>query len=235
MYWRPLPSRAPSPSDEERLEAASMPPDGRQHQTRCAPAPRARPACAADVRRGLPVLAEPGEEAVARRRRLVDDAVAGVAVVADRARVDQHRHTRLDDGARQHLGRADPAVAQALLERARPALVADADAAQVDDGVRAAQRARVELAGVRIPEHLVGVRRCASDDPQHPVVGGPQRRRQRRADQPGGTRDRDDGRLVPSVTRLYSPRSASNAPSSSRRLMVVRKRPASAPSISRWS
>ncbi|PQM45774.1 hypothetical protein C1Y40_04062 [Mycobacterium talmoniae] len=33
----------------------------------------------------------------------------------------------------------------------------------------------------------------------------------------------------------YSPRSASNAPSSSRCLTVVKNRPASAPSISRWS
>ena len=32
MYWRPLPSRAPSPSENSGLSRPSMPPDGRQHQ-----------------------------------------------------------------------------------------------------------------------------------------------------------------------------------------------------------
>ena len=221
------------PEREQRLEAAQHAARRATAPARCAPAPPGRPPAAADS-----VAASQSSHSPARKprpggRRLVDDAVAGVAVVADRAGVDQHGHAGFDDGARQHLGGADAAVAQALFERARPALGADVDAAQVHHGVDAAQRARVELAGVGIPEQLVGVRRRPPHDAQHPVVGRAQRGRQRRADQSGGTRDRDDGMLP--RCRLYRPRSASNAPSSSRRLMVVRKRPASAPSIRRWS
>ena len=192
MYWRPLPSRAPSPRENSGFSRASMPPVGdstspvRTSTTRT-------PALLADSVAASQSWHRPARKPWPAGADLVEHPVAGVPVVAHRARVDEHRNARLDDGTRQHLGRADPAVAQALLEGARPPLAGDADAAHVHDGVRAAQCARVELAGVGIPEDLVGVRRCAPHQSQHPVVRRAQRRRQRRADESRGTRYRDDG------------------------------------------
>ena len=175
MYWRPLPSRAPSPSENSGLIRPSIPPAGASTRPVRTSTTRA-PACSAGA-----VAASQSSQSWARkpptgRRGFVDGAAAGVAVVADRAGVDQHGNAGLDDRGGQHLGRPDAAVAQALLERARPPLVADVDAAQVHHRVHRVQRARVELAGVRVPEHLVGVRRSAAHDPQHPVVGGAQAR-----------------------------------------------------------
>ena len=233
MYCLPLPRRAPSPNENSGLRRFSTPPDGRQHQSGASQYD-AGTRLLGECRRSLPVLAQPGEEAIAGRGGLVDDAVAGVAVVADRTGVDEDRHLGVGDGPGQHLGGADAAVAQALLERARPPLGAHVDAAQVHHGVDAAQRAGIALARVRVPEHVIGVCRWPPHQPQHPVVGA--RSADVRAEPISPEEPAIAMTALDTVTSdSYRPRSASNAPSSRRRLMVVRKRPASAPSMSRWS
>ena len=113
----------------------------------------------------LPIHTQLGQESRSGRRGFVDDLVAGVAVVAHRARVDERRNTRLDHRRGDHLGRVDAAVAQGLLEGAGPAPVADTDTAQVDHGVDTVQAGRIELAAARIPEQFVAAGRGSPHDP----------------------------------------------------------------------
>ena len=192
MYWRPLPSRAPRPSENSILRRPSTPPasvstrsGAQQHHPGADTVGRCH--------RGFPVLAQLGQESGAGRCGLVDGSATGVAVVTDGAGIDEHSDAGLRDRRGQHLGRPDAAVTQALLERARPSLVADVDAAQVHHGVDPRQCTGIEFAGVRIPEHLVGVGRRAAHDPQHPAIGRPQGIHQCGTDQAGGSGDRYDG------------------------------------------
>ena len=130
MYWRPFPSRAPSPNENSGLSRPSSPPDGESTNpvrtvTTRAPASRAAAVAASQSTH------RPRQEARTGGSGLVHRAVAGVAVVADGTGVDQRRHPGFRDRLRQHLGGIYAAVPQALLERTRPASTADADAAQV--------------------------------------------------------------------------------------------------------
>ena len=189
-----LPSIGQPSTQSERekwSQLAQQPAGGGEHQTGARqhhPNPGVLSRCGG----GLPVRREPGQKTCSRRCGFVHDAAPGVAVVADTAGVDQHRNPGCDHRVGDHVGGVDPAVAQSLLDRARPALFGHADAAHVDHRVDAVQPGRVEFAAVGIPVQLVRVARCAADDPQHPVVSGAQRGHQRRADQPGGSGDRDD-------------------------------------------
>ena len=236
MYWRPLPSRAPRPEREQRLAAGPA-----RRRTAASTSPvRASTTRAPASRAGrggrLPVLAQLGQETRSRRGGFVDDAVAGVAVVADRAGVDQRaarppRRPRADSTS---VG-VDAAVAQALLERARPALAADVDAAQVDHGVDAAaarSASNSPVSGFQCSSSAFdGARRTIRSTRWSVARSAVTSAEPIRPDEPAIAMTAVGHGSSPS----YRPRSASNAPSSSRCLMVVRKRPASAPSISRWS
>ena len=232
MYWRPLPSRAPSPTENSGRSRPSIPPDGASTRPVRASTTRAPARCAAAV------AASQSSHSWARKPAtggggFVDDAVTGVAVVADRAGVDQSGHTGLDHRGGQHLGRLDAAVAQALLERARPPLVADVDAAQVDHRVhaRAARSAsNSPVSGFQNSSSAFDGARRTIRSTRWSVA-----RSAYTSAEPISPEDPAIATVAALVPGSYSPRSASNAPSSSRRLMVVRKRPASAPSMSRWS
>ena len=83
----------------------------------------------------------------------------------------------------QQLGGVDPAVQDLPLAGVRPSVVGDAGTSQVHHGVHALERLRRQLAGRRIPRHLVLGRR-----PPHqrhdPMTGRSQVVDQRGADQP---------------------------------------------------
>ena len=132
-----------------------------------------------------------------------------------------------------------------------PAVVADAGTGQMYDAVDAGQPGQVDVSGRRVPADVTRAERGSGpDQPAHPMAVGAQPVDQGRADQARGARDRNVHPVILSwrasaSVRLgqspragalgQSPRSDSNAPSSSRSLTVVRKRAASAPSTSRWS
>ena len=97
----------------------------------------------------------------------------------------------LDDRAGEDVGGDHAAVAQFLLARAGPALVADAGAAQVDHGVGALERARREVPGGRVPAALVRGLRGPADETDDLVPGLPQAGDQGGADESGGPGDDD--------------------------------------------
>src|SRR5881396_1524897 len=146
---------------------------------------------------GLPLAADLGEKARARRALLAEELRAAVAVVADGGGGDEDARRALEpgEGSRQaprrvHAARADPA-----LLRLGPAAARDALARKVHERVHAGEGRRFERAGFGVPARDGLSRRGrpprAADETQDAVAGGRERRDERRADEPARTRDGD--------------------------------------------
>jgi hypothetical protein len=68
------------------------------------------------------------------------------------------------------VGRADPAVAEDPLVGIGPAVVADAGSGEIDHGLDALERCRVELPDGRVPLDLVGGLRWSPDQAEQVVA-----------------------------------------------------------------
>ena len=141
----------------------------------------------------LPGLDDLGEEAASAWRGLVDRPRAGVAVEADSRRGDEDRRLRIEhrDGMRDGLGAADPALPDLALVGIGPALVADADAGQMDHAVDPGQPIEVDRAATGVPLGLVGSDGAAADEPEHLVALAAKGGYERGADEAGGAGDGD--------------------------------------------
>ena len=195
----------------------------RSKQTR---APASRP-----VRRRLPPLHELGQEAGARLTRLGEYLVTAVGSVQSHRRAGQQRRLALrrGHGAGQRGGGIDPRGEELSADApgARPA--SDRGAGQVDDGVGPIDDDLVEATGARVPEGGVRQRVVRADEPGDLMVVLAQVGGECRAQEARGAADDD---MHPGD---QDPSSASKDPFWSRSLTAVRKRPASAPSMMRWS
>jgi hypothetical protein len=135
---------------------------------------------------GLPLSAQAGEEAVATGCGLVDDAVAGVAVVVDA--VDREERARpvgcgqLGHRAGEGPGGLDPAVQQHPLVPLGPSPIGHPRSGEVDHGLGAGQRGGVDAPGGRIPRDLVGPAGFPPHKPHHLVPAAPQPGLQPRAE-----------------------------------------------------
>ena len=192
IHWRPDPKRPPRPTLNSGSILPQRPALRGQHDAG-AQVHDPRAGALGRRRARLPRLGDLGEEPGAGRRALVELLVAAVAVEADRRARQQHAAARPRAAA---IDSASSVVARVRdssdlrLYSSRPALVADAGAGEVDDGVDAGERPRVEPPGVRVPADLAGRRRRAHD--RHRLVAvGAQARHERGADQPVGTGDGD--------------------------------------------
>ena len=192
MYCRPLPSRAPRPKREQRSQPGQHAAAGGEHQPG-AGQHHARAGVLGGSRRGLPVDAQPGKETPLRQgrfrrrpgrgcRRSSPTALAltstGTPASATAAEITSVGSMRLS--RRLCLNAPD--------HRFSPTLTPH----RLTTASTPSQPGGIELAAVGIPVQLVVVGRCPAHDAQHPVVGGAQRRHQRRADQAGGTGYRND-------------------------------------------
>ena len=144
-------------------------------------------------RRVFPLLAHVGEESAAGRGRLGERLVAVRPVVVDAGRRDQHRRLVRETGERagEHVRALRARLEDEPLARRRPALVADAGAGEMDDGVDALEPGGVDRTRVGIPGELVGAGRGTAHDPHGAVTGPRERGNERRSDQPARPRDRD--------------------------------------------
>ena len=104
--------------------------------------------------------------------------VAAVAVEADRRSRQQHRRLAVEAGQRagQEVGVRTRLSMISLLVGVGPAVVADAGAGQVHDGVDAVERRCVDGARLGIPADGVGLGRGAADQAQGMVARSLQRR-----------------------------------------------------------
>ena len=140
----PTPTRPPRPRPKIGARSASAPPAPREHD-REAQRDAAQPQRLGARRLGLPVDAQLGEEARAGRRRLVEELLAAVAVVADRRGADEDaRALRLGEprarAADQAARRIDAARVDALAARGGRQPAEDRLAGEVDDGARPRER-----------------------------------------------------------------------------------------------
>ena len=167
---KPLATAADRPAGKEA--------DGERHQPERGSAPaddERRPDGEVTTGRGrrgrLPVDDQPGQERVPGRRGLVDDRVAGIAVVVDSRGGHEHGRAlgrRFDRGGEQPV-RLDAAAPQQLLAPRRPPRPADRGARQVDDRVGA-----VDLAAGSVPvdgSHGPGSRAAGDGDHLVAVAG----------------------------------------------------------------
>ena len=99
IHWRPDPKRPPTPNRNSGSILASAPPwpASTIPLRRC---DDARPGRRRRCRAGLPRLGDVGEESGTRRRRLVEDVVTAIAVVADRRRREQRLRAAVETGHR---------------------------------------------------------------------------------------------------------------------------------------
>ena len=111
----------------------------------------------------LPVDTDARQERCPGAGRLVDLLVSTGSVIADSRRVDQHRNADLGAGGGEQFGGADPRAADQLPVGGVPALVPDADPAEVDHRVGALQNGPVQFALVGVPQSLTWSDRRPAD------------------------------------------------------------------------
>ena len=158
QYCRPDPIRPPTPSAKIGSQRPNAPPSG----STTVPVAGARPGSRRS-RAGLGGASHPRTTPARKpspRGGLVDRAVAGVAVVADRRPRHEHAGRHRVDGDRcgEGGGAVDAAVEDLPLVGVVPALVADAGAGEVDHGVDAVEDGAeldVDRAPGGVPAHLV--------------------------------------------------------------------------------
>ena len=134
MYWRPDPIGPPAKKRNGRIICGSTPPDFSSTSPVRSSTTRTRGAGARCASR-LPLDAQVRQEVVARRRALGERLLAAIAVITDAAGADERSpggSTASRQGRHQRSGREDPAVAQRLLARGRPAAAGDGLAGEID-------------------------------------------------------------------------------------------------------
>ena len=134
----------------------------------------------------LPLTADTGQEAGARRALLGERRVASTPVVPDGGRRDEHagRPGQNTERPAQQSRALDAAPADPLLDRRRPAECRDALSRQVNDRIHPLERPGIEPPPRRIPRDVrgTGSRRPAAQAVDA-VPGRAQHRHERTADE----------------------------------------------------
>ena len=121
----------------------------------------------------LPIPDDASGVPAPQRRRFVEPGVTAVAVVADRRRTHEHarRTTQLGERGRDRASAVYPAVAQHPMLFAEPWPDRTARG-EVYEGIEVLEPFDVDVAGSRIPPHLIGLGRprLATDEAQDVVA-----------------------------------------------------------------